>query len=203
MATVSPRRVRSLHPSHRPPCSPITVPPKWDQIPVSSPQPQKRSAGTALAGTHFAISAEARAGRGPFPEPTPTYRPTHGTFLAYPNNLGTATATVQAVISCIIDTVSQCFRGPQAQHAGPPPRLSQRLVDGVMRSTYKKPVITCHMSRSSSLRTQVTRTSPSCSTGTHSSRQGLVVHGSPCCSRTRTTPFPFRHSHGHVLLCSP
>ena len=107
------------------------------------------------------------------------------------------------------NTVSQT----QAQHAGTPPRLLQRLVDGFMRSSNKKPVITCSKSRTNPSRTQVTRTSPTCSTGTLSSptlqsllfaklrqarTRGAVVL---VVSKTLTTPFPFRHPHGHVLLC--
>ena len=63
-------------------------------------------------------------------------------------------------------SVLQWNPGPARRN---PPRLAQRLVDGFMRSSCKKPVITCHMSRTNSSRTLVTRTSPSCSTGAHSS----------------------------------
>ena len=152
----------------------------------------ERSASTALAGTHLAISAEARA-------PSPCLPPYPWYVLAYASHLDTATSTMQTVISCIINTVSQCFSGTQAQHAGTPPRLSQRIVDGFMRSSNKRPVITCHMSRTTSSRTQVTRTSPSCSTGTHSiptlqfafheasTSKDHVGRGSPCGSRTYVT----------------
>ena len=51
---------------------------------------------------------------------------------------------------------------------GTTPRLLQRLVDGFMRSSYKKPVITCPKSRTNSSHTQATQTLPSFSTGTHS-----------------------------------
>ena len=37
--------------------------------------PQKRSASTAPAGTHSAIGADPRAGRGPFPKPRPVVLP--------------------------------------------------------------------------------------------------------------------------------
>ena len=43
--------------------------------------------------------------------------------------------TMKTVISCIIPSVSQCFSGTQAHHAGTPPRLTQRLVDGFMGSS--------------------------------------------------------------------
>ena len=42
----------------------------------------------------------------------------------------------------------------------------QPLADVLTHSSYKKPVITCRTSRTNSSRTQVTRTSPSCSTRT-------------------------------------
>ena len=43
--------------------------------PTLSTADQKRSTSTALAGTHLAISAWARAGRGPFPMPMPSILP--------------------------------------------------------------------------------------------------------------------------------
>ena len=163
MAHVSPRRVRSLHFCLRPPYSPISAPPRWNHIPVSSPKPPKRGAGAALPRTHLVISAEARVGRGPFPKPMPAIilmvrfgppKPSgHG-------NLHNADS----------DFMHHQYRLSVLQwNPGTPPTSSQRLVDGFMRSSYKKPVIMCHMSRTNSWRTQVIRTSPSCSTGTHSS----------------------------------
>ena len=75
-------------------------------------------------------------------------------------------------------------------------------------------VTTFSTSRTNSQRTRVTRTSPSCSTRTPLSltlqffclsgsfiQQRHVVHGCTRGSWTLTTPFPFWHSHGHVLLC--
>ena len=57
-----PRQVRHSHPLQRP-YSHISVP------------PHKRSASAALAGTHSAIGADPRAGRGPFPKPRPEVLP--------------------------------------------------------------------------------------------------------------------------------
>ena len=71
------------------------------------------------------------------------YDHTDGTFWTAPNHLGMATSTMQTVTSCIINTVSRCFSGTQAQHAGTPPRLLQRLAVGFMRLSYKKPVFMC------------------------------------------------------------
>ena len=51
------------------PCSHMLVPPKWEHTPHRSSATHRRSASTALAGTHRAIGADPRAGRGPFPKP--------------------------------------------------------------------------------------------------------------------------------------
>ena len=47
----------------------MLVPPKWETHPVRSATTYKRSASTALAGTHNFVGAVPRAGTGPFPEP--------------------------------------------------------------------------------------------------------------------------------------
>ena len=83
-----------------------------------------------------------------------------------PNLLGSATLTTQTVISCIINFVSLFYNGIHVQLAGTPPRLSQRPVDVLTQPSYKKPVITCTTSRTSSQRTLATRTSLPCSTRT-------------------------------------
>ena len=49
--------------------------PKWGPHPTRSTAAHKRSAGTAFAGTHSAIGADVRAGRGPFPKPRPVVLP--------------------------------------------------------------------------------------------------------------------------------
>ena len=58
--------------------------------------------------------------------------------LIIPNLTGSVTKTPLAVISCIINTVSQFFAGTQAQLAETPP---QRLEDGFMRLSFKKQTI--------------------------------------------------------------
>ena len=45
------------------------MPPKWEHNADRSSATYKWSASTALAGTHHANGADARAGRGPFPKP--------------------------------------------------------------------------------------------------------------------------------------
>ena len=50
--------------------------------------PTKKSASTALAGTHFAIGADPRTGRGPYPKPRPVVLPTVGFGLPKPAGLG-------------------------------------------------------------------------------------------------------------------
>ena len=52
-----------------PPQPPACVPPKWEHISVRSATTYKRSASTALAGTHNPVGADPRAGTGPFPKP--------------------------------------------------------------------------------------------------------------------------------------
>ena len=125
MASVLPRQVHSLHLSFPPPYSPMSIPPQVGPHPTLSIADQKRSASTALAGTHLAISAEACAGW-TIPKAHGYYF-TYATTFGFPNHLGMATSTMQTVTSCIIDTVSRCFSGTQAQHAGTPPRLLRRL----------------------------------------------------------------------------
>ena len=92
------RRSSSHGPGLSPPgTQPSSQPPPALQSHVSTthvgPHPTlfaaapRRSASTALAGTHLAISAEARAGRGPFPESMPTIMPMVR-FFGLPNPLG-------------------------------------------------------------------------------------------------------------------
>ena len=128
------------------------------QHPTLSIASQKRNASTAFAGIQPAISAEARAGRGPFPKPMPTIlpvvrfgQPEHGTLHNAVSGLTTSTASL-------------CFSGTQALHAGTTPRWLRRRVAGFTRSSFKKPLIMCPESRTSSSRTRVTQTLPSCST---------------------------------------
>ena len=65
----SARATVRIHPLPRRPCSHRLVPPKWETHADSSSATYKRSASTALAGTHHAVGADPRPGRGPFPMP--------------------------------------------------------------------------------------------------------------------------------------
>ena len=49
----------------------MLVPPKWERTPLVPQLPTKGVASTAPAGTHHAVGADPRAGRGPFPRPRP------------------------------------------------------------------------------------------------------------------------------------
>ena len=51
------------------PCSHMSVPPQVGSHPVRSATTYKRSASTALAGTHNLVDTDPRAGTGPFPKP--------------------------------------------------------------------------------------------------------------------------------------
>ena len=50
------------------PCSRLSVPPMWEH-PVRSATSAKRSASTALAGTHNPVGSDPSTGTGPFPKP--------------------------------------------------------------------------------------------------------------------------------------
>ena len=133
MAPVSPRRVRSLHPSLSPPYSSMSVPvgPHPSLFAAAPKETPLREA--TLSSVLMPVLVVDHSLRPCLPS-YPWY------VLAYTSHLRTATSTIQTVISCIINTVSPCFSGTQAQHARTPPILSQRLVDGFTRSSYKKPV---------------------------------------------------------------
>ena len=129
----------------------------------SSTATYKRSASTAPAGTHHAIGADPRAGRGPFPKPQALVLSMVKFGHTKPDGLGH------------IDTADNDFMHhqyrlsvlPSAQK--PPPTSPQRLADGFMRLFFKKPVIKSPTSPICSLRTLAPRTSPSCLTRTPSS----------------------------------
>ena len=145
----------------------MSVPHKWDNIPLSPAQPSK--------GTPVPPLRESN--------PPSVLRPVlvldHSQsppillYLRYvlgnPNHLDMAPSTTQTVISCIINIVSQCSSGTQAHRARTPRRSLRRHVARFTRSSFKKPVIMCHESRTSPSRTQVIQTLPSCSTRTPSS----------------------------------
>ena len=78
-----------------------------------------------------------------------------------------APSTMQTVTSCTTSAASRCSSGTQAQRARTPRRFLRRPVIGFTRSSFKKPVIMLHESRTSASRTQAAQTLPSCSTGTH------------------------------------
>ena len=69
------RRACLLHLPRRLPHSHRSLPPMWGTDITCSAVAHKRSASTALAGTHSAIGADPRAGRGSFPKPRPVVLP--------------------------------------------------------------------------------------------------------------------------------
>ena len=129
--------------------------------PVRSATTCKRSASTALAGTHNPVDTDPRAGTCPFPKPRALVL-----TLVNPNLTGTVTLIQQTAISCIINIVFLSFSGIQAQRAGTVLTSSRLPVESSMRLFNKKPVIIFRTSLISSLRTLATRTSLSCSTRT-------------------------------------
>ena len=95
------------------------------------------------------------------------YHHTHDTFWATQTTWAWLPPKCRQRSRASSNSSLYCAMKIQVQLARTPPRLLQRLVDDFMRSSYKKAVSTCSKSRTSSLRTPATRTSPSCSTGTH------------------------------------
>ena len=166
--------------------------------PVRSATACKRSASTALAGTHSPVVADPRAGTGPFSKPRALVLPVVKFGHSKPDTLIQPTA-----ISCIINTVSLSFSGIQARRGGTPPISLRRPVEGSMRLFFKKPVITSPTSPISSLRMLATRTLLSCSTRTPSSLtlwclpSGKTPHAKVLGAWFYSS---FQYTNGHILL---
>ena len=206
MAPFSPCRLRSLHPSPRPPCSPMSVPPKWDHIPVSSTQPLKECLCRPCG------NPPCHQCRGSCWSWTISQNPCLLIYLCYalgyPNHLGMATCTMQTVTSCNINPSLGASVEPGPARRNPTqivaatcgrfhavilqeatdhvPQVSDQFIAAILlnRDTFEPNAAVFAFSRSFD-------------------KQGHVEHGSPCGSRTFTTPLPFRHPHGHVVLCPP
>ena len=116
----------------------------------------KRSASTALAGTHNPVGADPRAETGPFPKPRALVLPMVKFGHTKPDGLGHIDIADSDLMHHQYGL--SVFSGTQAQHAETPPTSSQRLAEGFMRLFFKKPAITFPTSLISSLRTLATRT---------------------------------------------
>ena len=112
--------------------------------PMRSTPTNKRSASTALAGTHNPVGADPRAGTGLFPKPRALVLPM--VKFVNPNLMGSVTLIQPTVISFIINTVSLFFNGIQDRPAEILLTLSPLPVVSIMQLFFKKPVI---MSRTS------------------------------------------------------
>ena len=143
------------YPSHAP--QPPVCTTQVGTHPVRSATTSKRSAGTALAGTHNPVGADPRIGTGPFPKPRTFSFPWSN--LGNPNLTGLVTLTLSTAISCIINSVFLFFSGIQARRAEILPTLSPLPVESFMRLFFRKPVIMFRTSPISSWRTPATRTS--------------------------------------------
>ena len=132
--------------------------------PVRSVTTYKRSASTALAGTHNPVGADSRARTGPFPKPRALVLPMVKFGQSKPDGLG----HIDTADSDLMHHQYRLFvlQWTRAQRAETPP---QRLADSFMRLFFKKPVIMSRTSPISSLRILVTRTLLSNSTRTPSS----------------------------------
>ena len=126
--------------------------------PVRSATTYKRSASTALAGTHNPVGADPRAGTGPFPKPQALVLPMVKFGQFKPDGIG-------HIDTADSDLMHHQYRLCPSQDwpEGTPPILLRRPVEGSMRLFFKKPVIMFRTSPISFLRILVTRTSLSCS----------------------------------------
>ena len=179
--------------------------------PVRSAATYKRSASTALAGTHNPVSADPHTGSGPYPKPRVLVLPMVKFGQAKPEGLG-------RIDTADSDLMHHLYRLSVLQWesrtgAGTPPISLRRPVEGSMRLFFKKPVM-FRTSPISSLRTLATRTLPSCSTRTPSSPTLWVSpstktpqakeRGARCFSLFEAccAALTFRDTNGHILLCT-
>ena len=116
--------------------------------PVRSATTGKRSASTALAGTHNLVDTDSRTDPVPFPKPRALVLPLVHFGQSKPEGHG-GTLIQLTVISCIINIVFPSFRGIQARRAEILLTLFPLPVESSMRLFFKKPVITFRTSLSS------------------------------------------------------
>ena len=139
----------------------------------------KRSASTALAGTHNLADTDPRAGTGPVPNPRALVLPLVHFGQSKPEgHSGVATADSDLMH---LNFVFPSFNGIQARRAEILPTLSQLPVVSFMQASSRKPATMSRTSLSSSLCAPATRISLSCSTRTPMSLTLLFSH-------TRLTP---------------
>ena len=160
-APVRPRLFTAF--SVTPPQPPVSTTHEGTHL-VGSVTTGKRSASTALAGTHNSVDADHRAGTGPFPKPRALVLPLVN--FGQSNLKGMITLIQLTVISCITNIDFLSFSGTQVRRAGILLILFQLPVVSFMRLFFRKPVIMFRTSLSSSLCAPATRTSLSCSTRT-------------------------------------
>ena len=129
---------------------------------VRSATTGKRSASTALAGTHNPVGADPRAGTGPFRKPRALVLPMVKFGQSKPDGHG----HIDTADSDLVH--HQCrlslLQWNQARRAKILLTSSRLPVGSSMRLFYRRPVIMFRTSLISSLRTLATRTSLSCST---------------------------------------
>ena len=153
-------------------CTSISVTPPQPHVsttqvgthPMRSATGAKRSASTALAGTHNPVGADPRAGTGPFPAPRALVLPMVKFGQSKPDGLG-HTDTAESDLMHHQYRLS-VLQWNQDWRAGTPPILLRRPVEGSMRLFFKRPVIMSRTSPISSLHILVTRTLLSYSTRT-------------------------------------
>ena len=181
--------------------------------PVRSATTYKRSASTALAGTHNPVGADPRAGTGPFPKPRALVLPMVKFGQSKPDGLG----FIDTVDSDLIHhqyrlSVLQWNPGPARRN---PPISSRRLVESSMRLFFKKPVIMSRTSLISSLRVHWQHGLRHLAQQGHLRarpygfrlqgklhKQRYVEYGPTHRSRPTATPFTFWNTDSHILLCA-
>ena len=141
--------------------------------PVRTATSAKRSASTALAGTHNPIGSNLRTDTGLFPKPRAVVLPMVSFGQPKSNRLG------PTVISCIINFVFPSFSGIQARRAEILPTSSLPPVVGFMQLSFRKPVTMSRTPPINSGCTPTTWTLLSCSTRTPLSQTLQFSHSRP------------------------
>ena len=146
-----PRQVCHSHPLQRRPCSDMLVSPKWECTPLVQ----------QLAGTHPAIGADPRAGRGPLPKPRPVVLPLVSFGQAKPAGLG-------HIHNAESDLMHHQYRLSILQWNPGPARRNPTQITAATCGRFHAVILqeaSDHVPHITD-RTAATRTSPSCSTRT-------------------------------------
>ena len=145
--------------------------------PVRTASSAKRSASTALAGTHNPVGSNLRTDTGLFPKPRAVVLPM--VSLGNPSPTDLAPLPQLTAISCTINSDFPSFSGIQARRAEILSTSSLPPVVGNMQLSFRKPATMSRTSPITSLCAPATRTSLSCSTRTPLSQTPQFSHSRP------------------------